>query len=70
MTQLPISSFEDMQELSRAMDRVRHAKENRTLQEAGTLAEIYFKKGKKEIGNRILKLAGDMFVQKEGTYVI
>jgi len=50
-----------MQELSRAFDRIKNAEGNTRLQEARKLAEEQYKKGKPEIGARILKVAGDVF---------
>ena len=53
-----------MQELSRAFDRIKNAEGNTRLQEARKLAEEQYKKGKPEIGARILKVAGDVFTMK------
>jgi len=58
---LQINSFADYEELCRAHDRIKNKESNKRLQEARTLAEMYYAKGKPEIGARILKIAGDLY---------
>jgi hypothetical protein len=62
MQPLPISTFEDMQELSRAFDRIKNAESNKRLQIARKSAEVFYKNGKPEIGARILNISGKFFI--------
>ena len=65
MRNIPISSYNDAMEWARAQDRINNRSENKELMIARKLAETYYKKGDKDTASRILRIAGQLYLNNK-----